>query len=106
MVIGYSIGAGALALMGQLGQPDAGALIDQEMAAVNADPLVNSVVQIANDQLASGASPPTVIALVAAMPVIYLVSKSVLAMVDREHELSVSKRRRAAGLDGLPGASE
>lgn len=104
MMIGYAAGAAGLAalpLLGQMSAPDVGAMIDAEMAAPTADPLIREAVQMTAGAVGTGANSAWVIITVAAMPVIFNVSKSLLAMLTEEHALSVAKRRKGAGLDPI-----
>jgi hypothetical protein len=105
MMIGYLAGAGGLLAINQFAQVspvqsvDAGSLIDQELQAAAVDPLVAEVGRMAQEQLASGVGSSTVVLVVAFVPIIFHLTKAGMAMLALEHELSVAKRRKLAGLD-------
>lgn len=100
MMWGFMGGAVGLGLVGQLAGGDAARMIEQEMGAVNVDPMLKTAVEQANNALGSGLTSPWVIVTVAAMPVILHVVKGAVESANREHRLSVAKRRKDLGLDG------
>jgi hypothetical protein len=90
--------AGASVLAGaQLGASSIDQMISAEMGMT--DGMVTTAVQSANAALASGPDASWVILAVAAMPVVFHIAKAVSAMAQSEHELSIARRRKAAGLD-------
>lgn len=99
MVLGFMGAAVGLGVFGQMSGGDAARMIDEELGRVATDPLIRTAAEQANVALGSGLASPFVIVTVAAMPVILHVAKALSAMADREHELSVQKRKKAAGVE-------
>jgi hypothetical protein len=95
-MIASMAGAGVLA-GAQLSASSVDQMISEEMGMTEG--MVKTAVQSANAALASGPDASWVILAVAAMPVVFHVAKSGLAMLQLEHELSIAKRRKAHGLD-------
>lgn len=95
-MIGSMAGAGILA-GAQLGASSIDQMIGQEMG-MSGD-MVQTAVQSANAALGAGPDASWVILAVAAMPVVFHLSKAATAMLQAEHEYSIAKRRKAAGLD-------
>jgi hypothetical protein len=102
-VVGSMVGAGVLA-GAQLGASSLDQMIGQEMG-MSAD-MVQTAVQSANAALGAGPDASWVILAVAAMPVVFHLSKAGMAMVQAEHEYSIAKRRKAAGLDRSTSETE
>lgn len=96
MMIAGMAGAGGLLAMGQLSGSTLDEMISQEMGFT--EPMMKTAVQSANAALAAGPDTSFVILAVAAMPVAFHIVKAGLAMLQQEHDLSVAKRRKAAGL--------
>jgi hypothetical protein len=101
-MIAGMVGAGGLLVAGQLGATNVDQLINDEMGL--SDPLLKTAAAAANTALGTGGDVSFTVLAVAAMPVVFHMVKAGLAMVKDEHELSVEKRRKAAGLGDKAGA--
>jgi hypothetical protein len=95
-MVGSMVGAGVLA-GAQLGASSIDQMIGEEMG-MSGD-MVQTAVQSANAALGAGPDASWVILAVAAMPVVFHLSKAATAMLQAEHEYSIAKRRKTAGLD-------
>lgn len=101
MMIASFGGAGALLAASQLGSSgDFGAMVQDEMGLTEG--MLKSAVKTADAALGQGTDVSFTVLAVAAMPVLFHVVKSGLAMMKDEHELSIAKRRKAAGIDHKP----
>lgn len=96
MMIAGMAGASGLLVAAQLGAANVDQMISDEMGLT--EPMLKTAANAANAALGTGGDVSLTVLAVAAMPVVYHTVKSALAMVKDEHELSVAKRRRAAGL--------
>lgn len=102
MVLASMAGASGLLVASQLGATNLDAMITEEMGLT--DPMLKTAAAAANTALGTGADVSFTVLAVAAMPVVFHLAKAAAAMFQQEHELSIAKRRKAAGLD--KGATE
>lgn len=102
MVMASMAGASGLLVASQLGATNLDAMITEEMGLT--DPMLKTAAAAANTALGTGGDVSFTVLAVAAMPVVFHVFKSLSAMAKDEHELSIAKRRKNAGLDR--GAAE
>lgn len=97
MMFAGMAGAGSILAVSQLaGQSSLDALISEEMGTT--EQMMQTAVKTANTALGTGTDVSFTVLAVAAMPVVFHLVKSGLAMLQQEHDLSVEKRRKAAGL--------
>lgn len=97
------VGAGVIA-GAQLAPANIDQLVQEEMG-LSGD-MVRTAVQSANAALGAGPDASWVILAVAAMPVIFHLSKAGMSMIQAEHEYSIAKRRKKAGLDRQTSETE
>jgi hypothetical protein len=99
LVVAGMAGAGGLLMASQLGTSTIDQMIGQEMGMTES--MMQTAVKTANTALGTGTDVSFTVLAVAAMPIVFKLVQSGLAMAQQEHELSIAKRKKAAGLDGV-----
>lgn len=99
MMIAGVAGAGGLLIASQLGTSTIDQMIGQEMGMTES--MMQTAVKTANTALGTGADVSFTVLAVAAMPIVFKVVQVASAMLQQEHELSIAKRKKAAGVEGV-----
>jgi hypothetical protein len=105
MMIASMLGAGGLLTASQLSTSNIDAMITEEMGLT--DPMLKTAANAANAALGVGGDVSFTVLAVAAMPIVFHLAKAGASMLQQEHDLSIARRRKKAGLDrGHPEAAE
>lgn len=96
MMAASMVGAGGILAISQLSSSGIDQLISEEMGL--SQPMLDTAAKAANSALGTGGDVSFTVLAVAAMPVVFHIVKSGLAMLKEEHELSIAKRKKAIGL--------
>lgn len=97
MVLASMAGATGLLVAAQVAPSGIDQMITEEMGLT--DPMLKTAANAANVALGTGGDVSFTVLAVAAMPVVFHLAKSAAAMLQQEHELSIARRRKQAGLD-------
>ena len=96
-MVASMVGAGGILTASQLSTSNLDAMITEEMGLT--DPMLKTAANAANAALGTGAAVSFTGLAVAAMPVVFHLAKAAAAMLQQEHDLSIARRRKNAGLD-------